>query len=72
MSVSTLQGPVQHLGVSVNSMNEIIYHSLIRKTSFYRQNWGILTQDIWVLQTVQGYLIDFTHSPHQSHQPPPM
>ena len=33
---------------------------------------GVLTQDNWVLQTVQGYLIDLTHTPHQSHIPPPI
>ena len=64
--MSTLQGPVQHLGVLVNSMSDIVCHSLSRRAFFHRQNWAILTQDNWVLQTVQGYLIDFTHSPHLS------
>ena len=32
----------------------------------------MLTQDNWVLQTVQGYLIDFTHNPTQSHPPQPI
>lgn len=26
----------------------------------------------WVLQTVQGYMIDFTQTPHQSYLPPPI
>ena len=26
-------------------------------------------KDDWDLQTVQGYLIDFTHNPYQSRQP---
>ena len=63
--------PDQHLGVLVNSMSNIVCHSLSRGEFFHRQNWAILTQDNWVLQTVQGYLIDFTQSPHQSYQPPP-
>ena len=33
---------------------------------------GVLTQDNWVLQTIQGYLIDLTHTPHQLHIPPPI
>ena len=28
-------------------------------------NWSIITQDRWVLNTVQGYLIDFVSEPHQ-------
>jgi len=33
---------------------------------------GDTDMDDWVLQTVQGYLIDFTHNPYQSRQPQPI
>ena len=53
-------------------MSQIACQSLTRRVFFHRQNWELLTQDNWVLQTVQGYLIDFTHNPNQSHQPQPI
>ena len=53
-------------------LNQIECQSLTRRVLYHQQNWGVLTQDNWVLQTVQGYLIDLTHTPHQSHIPPPI
>ena len=35
------------------------------------QNWSVITQDRWVLNTVQGYLIDFVSEPHQQFLPTP-
>ena len=32
----------------------------------YQQNWLKVTQDRWVLNTIQGYQIDFSSTPHQS------
>ena len=70
--VLTPQGPIQHLKVLMGRLNQIDCQSLTRRVLYHQQNWEVLTQDNWVLQTVQGYLIDFTHSPHQSCQPPPI
>jgi len=53
-------------------MSQIVCQSPTRRVFFHRQNWELLTQDNWVLQTVQGYLIDFTHNPHQKHQSSPI
>ena len=32
---------------------------------YFQQNWSKVTQDQWVLSTIQGYLIDFSLIPHQ-------
>ena len=53
-------------------VNQVECQSLTRRVLYHQQNWKVLTQDNWVLQAVQGYLIDFVHIPHQSHQPPPI
>ena len=68
----TPQGPIQHLKALVGMLTQIECQSLTRRVLYHQQNWGVLTQDNWVLQTVQGYLIDLTHTPHQSHIPPPI
>ena len=34
-------------------------------------NWKALTEDQWVLRTVQGFLIPFREEPHQVHAPQP-
>ena len=34
-------------------------------------NWSLITQDRWVLNTVQGYQIDFVSEPHQQSPPNP-
>ena len=36
----------------------------------FQQNWQRITQDEWVLETVAGYRIPFTHNPRQSSRPP--
>lgn len=53
-------------------LTQIECQSLTRRVLYHQQNWEVLTQDNWVLQTTQGYLIDFTHTPQQSYQPPPI
>ena len=64
--------PFSHLGVLLGSMNlHIVCTVLAGRTHSHLQNWEILTQDLWVLQAVQGYLIDFTQTPIQLHHPPP-
>ena len=70
--VLTPQGPIQHLQVLMGRLIQIECQSLTRRVLYHQQNWKVLTQDNWVLQTVQGYLIDFVLTPHQSHQPPPI
>ena len=35
------------------------------------QNWSVITQDRWVLNTVRRYLIDFVSEPHQQALPTP-
>ena len=69
-ALSLPQGPVQHLQVFMSRLEQIDCQTLTRRVLHHLANWNILTQDKWVLQTVQGYMIDFTQTPHQSHQPP--
>jgi len=38
----------------------------------FKNNWAILTQDPWVLQTVQGYQLPLVAQPVQSFVPPQM
>ena len=38
---------------------------------FFAQNWQIITQDPWVLQTIQGYEIELLNHPRQTNLPPP-
>ena len=47
-----------------NPSKQISYPPAGRLVHF-QQNW-LITQDRWVLNTIQGYLIDFSTSPHQS------
>ena len=54
----------------MSRLEQIDCQTLTRRVLHHLTNWNILTQDKWVLQTVQGYMIDFTQTPHQSHQPP--
>ena len=68
----TPQGPIQHIKALMGKLTQIECQSLTRRLLYHQQNWGVLTQDNLVLQTVQGYLMDLTHTPHQSHIPPPI
>ena len=38
---------------------------------YHLTNWSIVTQDLWVLNTVRGYLTDFVSEPHQQSAPNP-
>jgi len=38
----------------------------------FKDNWSVLTQDPWVLQTVQGYMLPLVTQPVQSITPPQM
>ena len=39
------------------------------RLALYRDNWSKVTQDQWVLNTVQGYRIEFLTNPTQSSRP---
>ena len=54
---------VQPLQISTNHLAGRLAHHL--------QNWQAITQDRWVLSTVQGYKIDFLSNPHQKFIPHP-
>ena len=41
------------------------------RLQFFSQNWQHITQDPWVLQTVQGYEIELLDCPCQSRIPSP-
>ena len=41
------------------------------RLTHYLINWSAITQDQWVLNTVQGYQIDFVAMPHQESLPTP-
>lgn len=56
----------------MGKLGQIDCQSLTRRVLHHLPNWNMLTQDNWVLQTVQGYMIDFTQIPHQAHCPPPI
>ena len=66
------QGPLQHLGVLMTKLTQVVCQPLTRRVFYHQQNWHILTQDNWVLQVIQGYRIDLTHTPYQVLQPPPI
>lgn len=42
------------------------------RIALFLQKWRTLTYDPWVLQTVQGFQIDFYATPRQSHTPKPL
>ena len=39
------------------------------RVSYFLSNWEVLTQDQWVLQTVGGYQLELTSTPHQTRVP---
>ena len=41
------------------------------RLQFFAQNWQIITQDPWVLQTIQGYKIELLSHPRQTSLPSP-
>ena len=41
------------------------------RLQFFAQNWQIITQDPWVLQTIRGYKIDLLSHPRQTSLPSP-
>ena len=41
------------------------------RLQFFAQNWQIITQDPWLLQTIQGYKIELLSHPRQASLPSP-
>lgn len=39
------------------------------RLKYYVQNWNEITQDNFVLKTIQGYKLSFTEKPHQTKKP---
>ena len=44
-------------------------YKLAGRIAHFSQNWEVLTQDQWVLQTVGGYQLDLLRTPHQYQVP---
>lgn len=51
---------------------EITHLPLAGRLKHCIPNWGIVSGDPWVLETVQGYYLDFVAAPHQSSLPLPV
>ena len=49
-----------------------MYYPLGGHIKHYFQNWTLITNDPWVLETVQGYHINLFQVPHQAAHPPPI
>ena len=55
----------------INTMNlSIKCPKLAGHVAHFIQNWEVLTEDHWVIQTVAGYQLDLTSTPHQLRVPP--
>ena len=39
------------------------------RITHFLSNWEVITQDTWVLQTIQGFGIEFLQELKQSHRP---
>ena len=46
-------------------------HAPAGRPIYFQPNWLKITQDRWVLNTIQGYMIDFESQPHQPSVPQP-
>ena len=46
-------------------------HAPAGRLVYFQSNWLKITQDRWVLNTIQGYMIDFKSQPHQQSVPQP-
>lgn len=64
---STLEHQIVYLGW----MNSSWQAFLKQRLCYHLTNWSIITQDLWVLNMVWGYLIDFVSEPHQQSPPNP-
>lgn len=54
----------------INTMNLSITHArLAGWVAYFLPKWVVLTQERWVLQTVAGYRLEMTTTPHKAHVP---
>ena len=67
-SLHSTKDQIACMGVVPISANN---HQLAGRLAHHILNWGALTRDCWVLNTVQGYQIEFEAEPHQNRQPHP-
>ena len=56
---------MNHLACQGITPPKVVNHPSAGRLVHYQQNWLKVTQDRWVLNTIQGYLIDFSSIPHQ-------
>ena len=49
----------------------MVTHAPAGRLVHFQSNWLKITQDRWVLNTIQGYMIDFVSQPHQPSAPQP-
>jgi len=56
---------MNHLACLGISPPKLVNYPPAGRLVHYQQNWLKVTQDRWVLNTIQGYLIDFSSMPHQ-------
>ena len=65
---STLACNIKRHGVTPIQRTDL---PLTGRLGHHIQNWSAITRDRWVLDTVQGYWIDFMSEPHQQSLPTP-
>ena len=59
------------LGLNPNLVSRYTEHPVGGHVAFFIQNWAQISQDPWVLDTIQGYRLDLVKSPpvQRFHQP---
>ena len=65
---STLACHIRGLGVKPTQMTDL---PLAGRLVYFFQSWSVITQDRWVLNTAQGYQINFVLEPPQKSLPTP-
>ena len=66
-----VKGQAHYVQALINTMNlSINCPKLAGCVAHFIQNWEVLTEDHWVIQTVGGYQLDLTSTPHQLQVPP--
>ena len=67
---SSIIQPLQSKGISdVATEMAQTNLSFAGRIMHFLSNWEAITQDTWVLQTIQGFRIEFLQEPKQSHRP---
>ena len=69
-STQVINTQTHHLQVLINTMNlSIECPKLAGRVAPFLQNWEVLTQDQWMLQTVAGYQLELTSTLYQTRVP---